>query len=133
VKVIVSAAALCALLDRTDPRHQIAADTWSQLADGDDAVLAHNYVLFEAAEMVRHRLGDDAVRVLVDDLVYPIEVVWIDAVIHEAAVAAMLASPHRALSLADWVTYRVARRHHVDAVFCLDKRFQSLGLISIPG
>jgi predicted nucleic acid-binding protein len=133
MKVLVSTPALYALLDRSDPRHQLAADAWSQLADGDDVVLAHNYVLFEAAELVRQRLGEEAVRVLIDDLVNPIEIIWVDAVIHEAAVAAMLASPHRALSLTDWVTYRVARRHHVDAVFCLDKRFLALGLLSVPG
>jgi predicted nucleic acid-binding protein len=132
VKVLVSTQALYALLDRSDPRHQLAADAWSQLADGDDVVMTHNYVLFEVAELVRQRLGQEAVRVLLDDLVNPIEIVWVDAVTHEAAVAAMLASPHRALGLADWVTYRIARRHHVDAVFCLDKRFMALGLVSVP-
>lgn len=133
MKVIVSTQALYALLDRSDPRHQLAADAWSQLADGDDVVLTHNYVLFEAAELVRQRLGDEAVRVLMDDLVNPIEMLWVDPVIHEAAVAAMLASPHRALTLSDWVTYRLARKHHVDAVLSLDKRYMALGLVSVPG
>ena len=132
MKVIVTAPPLLALLDREDRDHHVAADTWAQLADGDDVVLVHNYVLHEAAELVRRRLGDEAVRVLMDDLVYPVEVVWVDALTHETALAAMLASPERSLTMADWVTYRLARRHRVDAVFCLDARFQAVGLKCIP-
>jgi predicted nucleic acid-binding protein len=132
LRLCVDSAALYALLDREHVKHRSLADAWRQLADGTDEVLAHSYSIAEAVGMIHRWLPRAAIPAFFDDLLAPVKVIWVDERLHEAAVAALMVRPDKALTLSDWVTYRIARQHRAVGVLALDDRFRFLGLAQIP-
>jgi predicted nucleic acid-binding protein len=124
VSVFVDTSALLALLDADDPEHERAKAAWDELADEGAALTSTNYVIVETASVAQHRLGIDAVRALVDDILPVIDVWFIDATVHKAAMAALLAANRRQLSLVDCASFEAMRRAEVRRAFAFDKHFR---------
>lgn len=74
----------------------------------------------EAKALVKGRLGKAAVRDLLDRLLAPIDVHWVDPDVHAAAAAALLAAGRRDLSLVDCVSFEVTRRLAPSTAFAFD-------------
>jgi predicted nucleic acid-binding protein len=128
--IFVDTSALYARLDRDGRHHHDAAQTLARLASS-EALLTHNYVVVEAVALVRGRLGAAAARTLLADLLAPVEVVWVDRAVHEAAVAAFLAARGR-VSLVDCASFEVMRREGIDTAFAFDRDFARHGFRTIP-
>jgi predicted nucleic acid-binding protein len=128
--IFVDTSALYARLDRDDRHHRDAVETLARLA-GKEALLAHSYVVVESVALVRGRLGAQAARTLLADLLAPVEVVWVDRAIHEAAVAAFLATRGR-VSLVDCASFEVMRRAGIDTAFAFDRDFARHGFRTVP-
>jgi predicted nucleic acid-binding protein len=73
-----------------------------------------------------------AVRRLVDDLVPLLDVAWIDADLHAEAREALLAAGRRNVSLVDWTSFLVMRRHGVRRAFTFDADFAAEGFEVVP-
>lgn len=123
----VDTSALYALLDRDDAHHSEAARLWAELLRREEALLTSNYVLVESAALVQRRLGIDALRTLLGDLVPVVQVVWVDERLHDAACTALLASGRQDVSLVDWTSFEFMRRHGMRHAFAFDQDFWSLG------
>jgi predicted nucleic acid-binding protein len=125
MKVFVDTSALYAVLDADDANNPAAATTWRALVRAGTDLLTHNYVLVEAALLVRRRLGPDAATVLVDTLAPALTTVWIDAALHDAGLDAWRAGARA--SLVDHVSFVVMRRHGIDVAFAFDSDFVMQG------
>lgn len=129
--ILVDTSALLALLDRDDAFHGAAAAALPVLART-EALLTHEYILVEVIALAQHRLGLGAVRRLVDDLVPLMEVAWVDPTLHAEAREALLAAGRRTVSLVDWTSFLVMRRHGVRGAFTFDDDFAIEGFDVVP-
>lgn len=121
------------MLDRDDAFHARAAASWRDLLEQDAHLLTQSYVLVELVALVRRRLGLPAVRVLQDDVVPIVTVVWIDGILHNMGMTALLAAGQRDISLVDWVSFEVMRRRGVQQAFTFDPHFRDQGFTLVPG
>ena len=124
MSVFVDTSAMLALLDADDPEHADAVAAWRELAEEGAPLLSSNYVVVETTAVAQHRLGLDAVRALVRDVLPLVEIAFIDSAIHEAAIAALLAAGRRQLSLVDCSSFELMRRREVGRAFAFDRHFR---------
>ena len=132
MRILVDTSALYALLDRDDANHADAERSFADLRRRASELVTHNYVLVEAAALVHRRLGPAATRALLEDLLLPVEVIWVDRDLHRRAESALLAAARRRLSLVDWTSFEVMRRLGVRSAFAFDRDFAAEGFALIP-
>ena len=130
--MFVDTSAFYALLDRDDAFHRDGADCWRALVMGGGPLVTHNYVVVETVALVQHRLGVQAARVLNDDVLPRVNILWIDEHLHGAAMIACLASGRRNISLVDWASFEVMRAHAAQDAFAFDSHFSRQGFTVIP-
>jgi len=132
MNILVDTSALLAVLDRGDERHPAARRIWEEMLKGDDILVCHNYVLVETSAVLTRRIGLDAVRTFVHDVVPVLRIAWVTGDVHEAAVAAHLAAERRALSLVDCASFEIMRRTGVRTAFAFDPHFGEFGYETVP-
>lgn len=130
--VFVDTSALYAVLDRDEENHATAAQAYEALLDDGVSLLTHAYVVVEAGALVQRRLGTEAVRALMDDMLPALDVVFVDEPMHRAAVGAMLAAGDRAVSLVDWASFELMRSRGVRHAFAFDADFAEQGFALLP-
>lgn len=128
----VDTSALYALLDRDDQNHPAAA-SWFGSADaaGGD-LLTHNYIVVESAALSDRRLGGDAARALLEELLPLISVVFVEESLHRAATSAYLAATRRGPSLVDRVSFELMRHRAIGRAFAFDQDFRAAGFSTVP-
>jgi len=121
--VFLDTSAILAILDADDLHHSEADVIWQRLLASNEALLTTSYVLVETFALVQRRLGMTAVRVVEREIVPLLDVHWLDAEIHQAAMARLLAASRRSLSLVDCSSFETMRRHGVHRAFAFDGHF----------
>lgn len=124
--VLVDTSALYALISPKDRDHNRARQTFVDLLDGNDLV-SHNYIVVETISLVHARHGRNLlpqVRALLDVL----EIVYIDAEIHDAAWERMTGRGRRGPSFVDLVSFEFARSLEISRAFAFDDDFAKEGL-----
>lgn len=133
MRTFVDTSALYALLDEDDRNHRKAASWFSGPGRNPSTLLvSHNYVVVEAVALVQQRLGARAVRVLLEGLLPPISILFVDERVHSQAVAAFLASPSPKISLVDRVSFQVMTELDVEPAFAFDRDFSRQGFRTVP-
>lgn len=127
----VDSSALYALLSAEDPNHGVAA-AWFRSADRDPNIVTHNYVVVETTALLQRRLGPDAVRAFLEDLLSPIDVLFVDEELHRLATSAFLAAVRRRPSLVDWVSFELMRHERIRRAFAFDRDFRAQGFTPVP-
>ncbi len=130
--ILVDTAALYAVIDGADPNHRRASAAMRDLQASGESLLTHEYVVVETTALLQRRLGLQAVRRLVDDLLPLVEIAWVDEAMHAEAREALLAAGRRTVSLVDWVSFLVMRRHGVRRAFTFDQDFAVEGFDVLP-
>jgi predicted nucleic acid-binding protein len=97
-----------------------------------DDLMTHNYVVVESSALIQRRLGAEAVRVLLVDVLPAVRVLWIDEPTHRLASVATLGSLNRGVSLVDWTSFVTMRELGINRAFAFDAGFESQGLQAIP-
>lgn len=128
--VFVDTSALYAFLDADDPNHRAVRDAMGAL--GATPLLSHSYAVVESVALVERRLGRDAARELLDELVSKLLVIFVDRSIHDAAVSAYLAAAGGLPSLVDFTSFEVMRRLGIRTAFAIDRDFADAGFDVIP-
>lgn len=128
----VDTSAFFALLDADDHNRDRARAHLRELLDGEVDLLTHEYVVVEATALIQRRLGLEALRRFVDDLLPLVEVAWVDETTHVEAREALLAAERRTVSLVDWTSFLVMRRHGVRRAFTFDPDFGREGFEVVP-
>lgn len=127
MNVFVDTSAVYAVFDRDDQNHATAAQRWGLLLQGDAQLVTHNYVVLELTTLLQHRLGMEAVRDLVVDVLPACAVHWVTDAVHAQAVHWLLGSNRRRLSLTDCVSFEVMHRTGCSHAFAFDAHFQAAG------
>lgn len=127
----VDTSGLLAFLDRDAAQHEEVAASSAEIFRERRGV-THNYVLIETEALARRRLGAGVARRLLEDVVPVLEIVWVDAALHEAAVTAHLRSLRRRSSLVDHVSFELMRRRRIGSVLALDDDFRREGFEVVP-
>ncbi len=125
--VLLDTSALYAVFDRDDENHGAAGRGWEALLSADTRLITHNYIVLELTALLQHRLGMDAVRDLVVEILPVCTVECVSEVIHAQAVHYMLATGKRRLSLTDCVSFEIMRRNGCDRAFAFDPHFDQQG------
>ena len=130
--VFVDISALLAVADRADTNHPQAKAAWEKLLESEARLLTTNYVLVETSALVQHRYGLEALRAFVHEVLPALETEWVGADDHAAALAAVLASDRRNLSLVDCTSFELMRRHGLTEALALDEDFARQGFTLLP-
>ena len=132
MSVFVDTSALYAYLDSSDANNAAAVRSMHSVLGREDLV-AHNYIVVETVALVHRRLPPSASRLLASDLLPLIEIRWIEAEVHAAAMSAFLSAVRRRTSLVDWVSFEIMRRDGIRRAFAFDRDFASEGFELISG
>jgi predicted nucleic acid-binding protein len=120
--IFVDTSALLAFLDRDAARHEEVVASLAGVFRERSGV-THNYVLVETEALARRRLGSGVARRLLEDVVPVLEIVWVDAELHAAAVTVHLRALRRRSSLVDQVGFELMRRRDISVALALDRDF----------
>ena len=88
--VFVDTSALFALLDAEDSGHSLAFPAWGSGIDECAGFVTTNYVLVETISLVQRRLGIDAVRILIDEMLPMIDTIWVTDADHATSLSLLL-------------------------------------------
>lgn len=124
--IYVDTAALMAIVDTKDVNHETAKEFWGQQVLIEN-FRTNNYVVVEAIALIQNRLGLEAVKILVDQLLPVIEVDWLNVEQHEWAIQSVLTANRRNLSLVDCSSFATMRRLGIKTVFTFDEHFKEQG------
>ena len=127
MSVFIDTSALLAVLDADDEHHDQAVRVWHALAEVEAPLVTSNYVIVETVAVAQNRLGIGAVRTLTGDIVPLLDVVFVDAAMHAAAVSALLAAGQRHLSLVDCASFEMMRQLTLRRAFAYDRHFEEQG------
>ena len=128
--VLLDTSALYAVFDRDDENHDAAGRGWEALLATDARLITHNYVILELTALLQHRLGIEAVRDLVVDILPVCAIQWVSEAIHAQALHFLLATGKRRLSLIDCVSFEMMRRNGCDRAFAFDPHFEQQGFVT---
>jgi len=132
VSVFVDTSALYALLNRNDEFHRDAAAWWADRLPAGERILTSEWVVLEAGTILQRRLGPPGVRALRDDLLPVIDVLAVAASVRDAALAAVIDSGSRQVSLVDRSSFELMRRRAIDHAFSFDPDFRAAGFETVP-
>lgn len=129
----VDTSAFYALLDADDQNHVRARSVWPRLLEQAGRLFCSNYVVVETIALLQHRLGLEAVRAFVEELLPVVQVEWVQHADHVAALSLLLSTGRRQVSFVDCTSFVVVRRLGIQEVFCYDAHFVQFGFRVIGG
>jgi predicted nucleic acid-binding protein len=119
-------AGLLCLHNRAEPLHKDARTLYHAAR----MRVTHSYVLAEFVALAHaRRLPRMTTLTFVSDLVEnpDIDMVWVDEVLHRAAMALLMARPDKTYSLCDAVSFVLMRQRHVTEALTTDRHFEQEG------
>jgi predicted nucleic acid-binding protein len=132
MRVYIDTSAFLALMNANDINHLDAKKTWIELLDKDSDLFTSNYVLVETYALLQHRFGLEAVAVFHHDINPVLDVLWAEPESHSVAIATLLASSRRKLSLVDCLSFAAMRKYYIDTAFAFDRHFLEQGFFCLP-
>ena len=130
--IYVDTSAFLALVHADDPNHDQAMQTWKKIIEEEQELICNNYVLVESIALIQRRVGLRAVSILHNDILPFIQVDWIDEVLHNVIVKAVIKTNRRQISLVDNSSFDTMRRYEVKTAFAFDGHFPDHGFDVIP-
>lgn len=131
-RIFVDSSALIAILNADDRFHEAARTEWNRVVNDEATLWTSNYVVVEASALVQRRMGLDGLSALHDTLLPVIQIDWVDAAVHQTAVAVVFAARRRELSLVDCSSFQIMRRLGIDTVLTFDPHFGDQGFRVVP-
>lgn len=126
-RVFVDTSAVLALLNPSDESHEPSRRVFEKLQALEAPLLTTSFVLVEVYALLGRRMGLAAIEAFRRDFAPLLEIVWVDAEIHEAGLDLLLERRVRDLSLVDAVSFLVMRRRRLDEAFAFDRHFRDEG------
>lgn len=130
-RVFVDTSALLALVSATDAFHPAARAALERLLDARASFCTTSYVLVETYALLGRRFGLQAVETFRRDFAPLLEVAWVDATLHEAALDLLQEKQLRGLSLVDAASFVTMRQARLDLAFTYDHHFADAGFEAV--
>ena len=125
--VFADTSGLLALLNASDEHHVRAAHAFASLETRRAPLMSTSYVLVETYALVGRRLGVDAVRRFRTDFAPLLDIIWVDATLHDAGLDLLFDRAKQQLSLVDAVSFVTMRRNGVGEALAFDPHFEQEG------
>ena len=132
MSVLIDTSGVLAVLDSGDRFHEQACETWAELVCSRTPLFITNYTVVELTAVAQRKLGMDAVSRIYSSFVPGMAVIFVDAAVHDRAVAALLAANRRPLSLVDCTSFAVLHGIGIGRVFTFDPHFAEQGFEVVP-
>ncbi len=132
MSILVDTSAIYALMDANDKNHQPAKRVWKELLDRPVRLAVSNYVLLESLALIQHSLGVQAAREFQEEFTPVLQVHWVDAEIHAAAVRMVMAVGQRDFTLVDASNVEFMNRLGLRTIFAFDHHYPERGLDQRP-
>jgi uncharacterized protein len=132
VAVFVDTSAFYVLLDPDAVNRPVAEKVIADLRRRDETLFTHQYVVMETFTLLQRRIGLEAARRFDEHVLAPVEVIWVDRDLHREARSTLLAAGRRGISLVDWTSFLVMRRHGITTAFTFDADFATQGFEVVP-
>jgi predicted nucleic acid-binding protein len=132
VTVFVDTSSLFVFLDADDGDHADVSAAFEDLCASNAALVTTNYVVVETLAVCQRRLGIEAARNLIENVVPLMDIHWVTAEAHWEAANGLLAANRRDLSLVDCVSFEVMRQLGIRRVLALDEHFREQGFEVVP-
>lgn len=129
----VDTSAFLAVLNADDEYHREAKNIWIKSLQNEDTLMCSSYVLLETLALLQSRLGLEAVRVFHEDIFPLLRVIWVDSLMHNHAVNALLIAGRRNLSLVDCISFYIMREQKIKHAFTFDRHFAEQGFEILKG
>ena len=129
----VDTSAFLALLVRSDRSHSDARRGFDRLRAARAILVTTSYVLLETCALLQRRIGMEALADFRREFVPCLEVVWVDADLHERGLDIVVERGTRDLSLVDAVSFEVMRERGLGAAFAYDRHFEDEGFERVRG
>ena len=128
MNVFVDTSAFYAVISQSDINNEISIEEWNRLLDDESVTFyTSNYVAVEACALVRNRLGYNALRNFLDDLLPFATILWVDQILHASATEAMIAYGKNGPSLVDCSSFAIMRVNGITHAFAYDRHFTEQG------
>ncbi len=127
MQTFVDTSAFFAMMNAADDNHSVARAIWVELRERGSQLVTSNYVIVETITLLARRNGFQAVRDFQSLFVPILHAIWIYERLHERAIAALLTSGIRDLSLVDCTSFEVMRERSLDTAFAFDAHFTHQG------
>lgn len=95
-------------------------------------VVTTNYVLLECATLIQRRHGLDPAKRLLTGATQRMELIWVDAALHQQAVSIWAQKSVRDLSLVDCTSFAAMRQARITKALAFDRHFAAQGFELIP-
>jgi len=128
----VDTSAVMAAADAGDSDHAAARSLWVRLIGEGARLVSTNYVVVESMCLLQRRLGMEAVRAFLSDVVPVLAIEWIGQGTHQAAASAVAAAGRRDLSIVDCTSFEVMRQAGIERAFTFDRHFADQGFGVVP-
>ncbi len=126
-QVFVDTSGIIAFAVASDESHAVAAAIFDRLAAQDAGLVTTSYVLCETYALLQRRVGQGAVGRMRATMAPLLEVVWVNADLHNAGLDRLTDDGRRSFSLVDAVSFEVMRRQGIDRAFAFDPHFTEAG------
>ena len=125
--VFVDTSGFYAFLDREDPFHLQAKDSFLRAREEQRALFTSSYVVHESWALIQARLGWEAVEDWLSTLLPMCEVVWVDEALHRLGAARARQVKERRLSLTDCVSFELMSSRGCKQAIADDEHFKKMG------
>jgi predicted nucleic acid-binding protein len=125
--VFTDTSALLAILDRSEQNNASAHKIWRELIQNEVPVWVTSYVLVETISLLQRRFGLTAVHAFQDNIRPYLQFIWVDELLHNSGMMAVLTANRRQLSLVDCVSFAAMRQSGLNTVFAFDEHFAEQG------
>lgn len=132
MSVFADTSALYALLVRTEVGHPEVATAFGALLESGRVLVTSNYVLVETTALLQRRIGLAAVRDLHERIVPVVSVRWVSEELHRRAVARLVRTDRRGLSLVDCASFEMMESQGITEALALDADFAHAGFRVLP-
>jgi predicted nucleic acid-binding protein len=127
--VFADTSAIYAFLAAEDEQHERAKAILASLRAEVTSLVSSSYVIQETVALLQARIGIPAVRTFQQMVVPALEIEWVDQSVYQRAMAALLASGRRDVSLTDWTSFEIMRARGIERAFAFDRDFADQGFV----
>ena len=132
MSLFLDTSGLYAFMIRSEKDHANVTRAFRTAVESGRVLRTTNYIVLEMVALLQNRIGLEPVRDLVETVLPLVEIHWVSESLHQAAMARLLRSDRRRLSLVDCVSFEFMLAQGIRDTLALDPHFADEGFRLVP-